>query len=251
MRLGAVNLGVACEDEGHFSAISCLVDAALLTHHDWLRDIIEHCRSWYGLDESRRWYKYDPGDALDVRPVVLDGMRIAKHGHIKGQPLKPEAGMWRNVLLRFCHCEPRPEVVLLVRDMDGYLARKEGMEQVRTDIPWPFPVVIAAPEPEVEAWHVSGFIPANASEQAALDELRRRLSFDPTLESHRLTSHPNDAATDAKRVLAALCGDDYERRRRCIADPHLVRQRGVANGGSRFLEEVERRIVPLLGSRPG
>lgn len=239
-------IGVACEDDGHFSAATFLVDAALLARHDWLRDIIEHCRSWCGLGPSQPWYKYDPADAYDVRPVVIDGVRIAPSGHIGGKRLEPEAGMWRKVLLLFCHCEPRPDVVLLMRDMDGYLERKKGMEQVRSGLPWPFEIVVAAPEPEIEAWHVAGFKPEDEGEQAALVELCLKLSFRPTLDSHRLTSHPNDAPTDAKRVLSALCGDDPERRLRCFANSALLRERGALNGLGDFLDEIEQRLVPAF-----
>lgn len=242
-------LGVACEDRGHFSAVTYLVDAALLAEHDWLGDIIDSCRSWCGLDSTEPWYKYDPHDAHDVRPVVLGGVRIAGHGHIKGKPLELEAGMWRKVLLLFCHRDPRPDVVLLVRDMDGYRDRMKGMKQARDGFEWPFAVVIAAPEPEIEAWHVAGFEAVSTKEREMLEALRRSLAFDPTLEPHRLTSHPNDAATDAKRVLAALCGGNRDRRRSCLADANLLRQRGASNGLTEFLEEVAARVVPLLGSR--
>ncbi len=242
-------IGVACEDDGHFSAVTVLVDAALLAEHAWLDGIIDSCRSWCGLGQSEPWYKYDPADAYDVRPLTIDGVRIAPSGHIGGKRLEPEAGMWRKVLLLFCHREPRPDVVLLVRDMDGYHDRKNGMEQVRSGLSWPFPVVLAAPEPEIEAWHVAGFVPADAKERNALKDLCRSLSFDPTLQSHRLTSHPNDAATDAKRVLAALCGGDRDRRRSCIADSALLRRRGGSNGATDFLEEVDARIVPVLDPR--
>jgi hypothetical protein len=244
-----VIIGVACEDNGHFSAVTCLVDAALLAEHGWLDGVIDSCRSWCGIAQSQPWYKYDPRDAHDVRPLVLDGVTVKPHGHINGEPLGCEAGMWRKVLMLFCHCEPRPEAILLVRDMDGYGDRRKGMEQVRNGLPWPFAIAIAAPEPEIEAWHVSGFMPTNAREQVALEALRQKLSFDPTLESHRLTSHPNDVPTDSKRVLDALCGDDHDRRRSCVVDPHVLQQRGAANGARSFLEEVQRRIVPLFGAR--
>jgi hypothetical protein len=245
-----VIIGVACEDNGHFSAVTCLVDAALRAEHEWLGDVIESCRSWCGVGRSQPWYKYDPRDGRDVRPLVLDGITVKPQGHINGERLELEAGMWRHVLMLFCHCEPRPEVVLLVRDMDGYRDRKKGMEQVRNGLRWPFAVVIAAPEPEIEAWHVAGFIAADAKEREALDQLRRSLSFDPTLQSHRLTSHPNDAATDAKRVLDALCGGGRDRRLRCIADSSLLRQRGANNGARDFLKEVEEKVVPAFVRAP-
>ena len=104
---------------------------------------------------------------------------------------------------------------------------------------------MATPQPEVEAWHVSGFVP-DVAEQKRLEALRGELSFDPTTQSERLTSHPNDAPRDAKRVLARLCGADRERQERCLCDRALLRQRGQHNGLAAFLDEVDERIVPRL-----
>ncbi|MEX1367176.1 MAG: hypothetical protein AB1Z98_28875 [Nannocystaceae bacterium] len=241
-------VGIACEDRGHFDAVTYLVDGALLREHDWLDGIIDSCRSWRGLDETERWYKYDRRDAHDLRPLVLeDGSRISRHGRIRGEVLEPEASMWRKVLMLFCHRTPRPELVLLVRDMDGYDDRKDGMLQVRDGISWPFGIVIAAPGPEIEAWYVAGFVPRDEQEHRALAQQRAALSFDPTLASHRLTSHPNDAAKDAKRVLEALCGSNVERRHRCLDDPGLLRERGVGNGAAAFLDEVQVEVLPRMG----
>ncbi len=154
--------------------------------------------------------------------------------------------MWRRVLMLFCHCEPRPDVVILARDLDGYPGRREGMEQVVSGIPWPFQIALATAQPEVEAWVVSGFVPKDAAEQKRLRALREKLSFDPTTQSERLTSHPNDADTDAKRVLSELCGDDSVRQERCLDDRTLLRQRGAGNGLSAFLAEIDQQIVPAL-----
>jgi hypothetical protein len=246
-----VIIGVACEDDGHFSAVSYLVDAALMARHTRIESDIGRHRSWRGLDPLQPWYRYKASDARDLRPIAIGGVRLTPHGFIKGEALKPEAGMWRNVLLLFCRCEPRPDVVLLVRDMDGRGHRRQSMEQVRDGLQWPFVIALATPQPEIEAWHVSGFVPANASERNALTELCRRLSFDPTLQSHRLTSRPNDASTDAKRVLDALCAGDQDRRRSCIGDPSILHQRGAANGARAFLDEVEHGIVPAFVPAPG
>lgn len=240
-------VGLACEDEGHFTAVTRLVDDTLLASHSWLDGIIDDCRTWRGLTTEQRWYKYHPDDARDLRPVVIDGVRIPMSGHIGGEPLKPEAGMWRRALLLFTHSDPRPDVVVLVRDLDGYPERLAGIEQVRRNIPWPFAVVVAAPQPEIEAWFVSGFIPEDATEQARLDELCRALSFDPTKNSERLTSHPNDVPRDAKRVFERLCDGERLRAARCLEDRERLRQRGALNGAADFLDEVETRIVPVLG----
>lgn len=241
-----LRLGIACEDNGHYTVATRLVDAALLARHTWLTGKLPDHRSHVGLAPDSAWYKYDPTDANDLRPIVLDGRRIAPSGHIAGKPLRPEAGMWRKILLLFCHRDPRPDAVLLLRDLDGYPDRLDGMQQAAQDIEWPFPIAIAAAQPEIEAWWISGFTPSTPAERGTLHALTRELSFDPTLESHRLTSHPNDAATDAKRVLSRLCGDDPERRDRCLEDRHSLRQRGLKNGLTPFLDEIDRHVLPAF-----
>ncbi len=249
----SVVIGIACEDKGHFSAVSHIIDDMLVASHGWLDGVLEHCRSWRGLVDGEPWYKYDPDDANDLRPSTINGRRIAPQGRILGEPLKPEAGMWRKILLLFCHSEPRPQVVILVRDVDGFSRergkgdRRGGVQQVRDGFDWPFEVVIALAEPEVEAWLVSGFVPTGSLEKERLNAVRRALSFDPTTESHRLTSHPNDARTDSKRVLEQLCGTDEERRQACLSDHAMLRERGAMNGLAIFLDEVEQRVVPTFG----
>ncbi len=52
--MSAIVIGVACEDNGHFFAVSRLIDTALLTQHTWLDGIIEDCRRWHGLADDRR-----------------------------------------------------------------------------------------------------------------------------------------------------------------------------------------------------
>lgn len=241
-------LFITCEDKGHFFVVTSLVDAALLAKHVWMDGVLDHCRTWRGLREGERWYKYDPADANDLRPFRAEGIEIKRHGRIRGEALGPEAGMWRNVLLLFSHLEPRPEIVVIVRDLDGYPERRRGIEQVLRGYEWPFQVVVATPEPEIEAWLIAGFVPQDERERACLKELRRELSFDPTTESHRLTSHPNDALTDAKRVLRTLCRGDEGRWAPCLADEARLRSRGALNGLTDFLDEVDRRIVPRFGA---
>lgn len=245
--MSSVRVGIACEDNGHFAVATRLVDDTLIVAHAWMDDIIASCRSWHGLREGEHWYKYDPADAYDLRAIEVDGQRIAPQGHIAGAPLKPEAAMWRKVLLLFCHAAPRPDVVILVRDLDGYPDRRDGLNQVRNGLPWPFKIVAATAQPEIEAWRVSGFVPATARERGILTQVRSDLSFDPTTESHRLTSHPNDAATDAKRVLDLLCDSNQERHDACLVDLSLLCSRGATNGVRAFLDEVDEHIVPLFG----
>jgi hypothetical protein len=238
-------IGFAGEDEGHFRAITKLVDDTLIAQIDWLQDILESCRAWRGIRSNQRWYKYAPEDAYDLRPVTINGMTIKPQGQIAGKPLKPEASMWRKVLLLFHHAEPRPDIVVLVRDLDGYPERRDGIDQVRNDLTWSFPIVTATPNPEIEGWLVSGFVPTNEAERVQLEQVRQELSFDPTLKSHNLTSHPNTAATDAKRVLVRLCEGDRDREYACL-EREKLRERGAFNGARAFLEEVEQRVLPVF-----
>jgi hypothetical protein len=242
-------IGVVGEDEGHFRVATALVDDVLTAEITWLHGILDSCRGWIGLEANERWYKYSPEDAHDVRPFTIDGVTIRPQGWIAGEPLKLEASMWRKALLLLCHRMPRPDIVVLARDLDGYPERRAGIEQVLHGFRWPFPIVVASPEPEIEAWVVSGFQPLHDGERAELEQLRRELSFDPTRQSHRLTSRPNDAATDAKRVLSRLCNDDPDREAACLQHA-ILHQRGEHNWARAFLDDVAQRIVPAFGRAP-
>jgi hypothetical protein len=241
-------IAFAGEDENHFRVVTALVDDALVTSVDWVRDILESCRAWRGLHGEERWYKYDPGDAYDLRPVTIGGVAIKPQCRIAGEPLKPEASMWRKVLLLFCHRDPRPDIVVLARDLDGYPDRRDGLDQVCTGLSWPFAIVAATPEPEIEGWIVSGFVPRHDGEQRSLEQLRHELSFDPTIQSHRLTSHPNDAPTDAKCVLSRLCNGEPDREHTCLVRD-VLHQRGATNWARAFLDDVDQRVLPVFGHR--
>lgn len=125
-------LGFVGEDEHHFWVVTTLIDHALVARIAWLRDVVESCRAWRGLRGGEPWHKYTLDDAYDLRPVTIDGVTIKRHGPIAGEPLKPEASMWRNVLLLFCHANPRPDIVVLARDLDGYPAAARGSSRYAT-----------------------------------------------------------------------------------------------------------------------
>jgi hypothetical protein len=241
-------IGFAGEDENHVRVVTTLVDDALATSIDWVRDVLESCRTWRGLHGEERWHKYTLDEAYDLRPVTVGGVTIKPQGRIAGEPLKAEASMWRKVLLRFCHRDPRPDIVVLARDLDGHPDRRAGLDQVCAGLSWPFPIVAATPEPEIEGWIVSGFVPRDDDEHGRLDQLRRELSLDPTLHSHRLTSHPNDASTDAKRVLSRLCNSDPEREHSCLARG-VLHQRGASNWARAFLDDVDQHVLPVFSHR--
>lgn len=137
-------IAFAGEDNNHFRVVTALVDDALVTNFHWMRDVLDSCRSWCGLGSEERWYKYASADALDLRPMKYRGVRFAPQGWIAGEPLKSGAGMWRRVLMLFLDREPRPDIVVLACDLDGYPDRRDGLEQVCAACPgrlrsWPRP----------------------------------------------------------------------------------------------------------------
>lgn len=217
-------VGLCCEDADHHRVLALLVGHPEDT-------------SWVGREATEAWYRYRPDHAKSLPPRI-GGRPVRLHGHIGGVPQKRDARKWREVLWIFGAREPRPDVVVLATDLDGEPTRREGMEQVRT-LPWPFAVVLATPEPEVEAWIVAGFQPESEREHRVLDALRTELSFDPTKQPARLTSHPNDAPTDSKRVLDRLTDGDHDRQERCLRDVALLRERGTGTWIAAFLDEAD------------
>lgn len=156
----------------------------------------------------------------------------------------------RRILLSFEQLTPRPEVVIVARDGDGRAEeRRSGFEQVVQGMPWSFGVILAMPEPESEAWFICGFERMSDEDKMRHTAflLTAELNFNPITEPHRLTSHPNDAPTDAKRVAAALFGDDHGRRNACLEVPlATLVERGKHAGLARFIDDLRRVLVPLV-----
>jgi hypothetical protein len=165
---------------------------------DWIDDgMLEYLWSWKGP------YNEDDAKLTGDREVLGPGGKPLRiHGHIDGKPLMPGAHMMRKTLTAFERRDPRPDLVVLAWDGDGDAERRRsGFEQARGGSPWPFPVILAMPEPESEAWFICGFEPRTPEERGRLDALTRELSFDPTKQPHRTTAHPNDASTDLRAHL--------------------------------------------------
>jgi len=104
-------IGIAGEDEGHFRIATTLIDDALLGNLRWLHGVLESCRGWCGFEAHERWSKYRSEDAYDLRPMQRGTRTFRPQGWIGGEPLKPEAGMWRRVLWRFQERDPLPDIV--------------------------------------------------------------------------------------------------------------------------------------------
>lgn len=270
-----VRIAVTCEDQAHRALAWALSDRVLVHEAtrrmaDWVDErSLPSLRSYCGrgdtmsAPEHLRFYPHKNArkdvEELGRRPLIR-GRRVSLHGHIGGRPLRPEAAFWRIVFMLFAAEEPPPDALIVVHDTDGDRSRLEGIEQacelLRT-FEHPIPVIVATPHQDAEAWFVAGFLPESAAERQRLREIREELSFDPCEQPQRLTAHPNDARTDAKRVLRVLLhGDDHSRppsleelpelSARTLKDIELLERRGEGCELAAFIRGLRQVLVPLF-----
>lgn len=236
---------VAVEDHGHFAATTRLADRVLAEAHPWCRDILDSLRRWGTGPDEHPWH------ALTRAYTAARARNLKIWGHFDGEPGRSDASMVRAQLLTFQADRAdgaQIDAVLLARDIDADPERALGFSQVQR-MPWPFPVIVALCRPEVEAWFVAGFDPEDAAEHKRLNEERQQLGFSPPREPHRLNSKHDSDPKDAKAVLARLCGDDPDRRTRCLEAPIAVlRERGTTCGLADFLTAVHTDLAPVLAS---
>ncbi|WP_242045408.1 hypothetical protein [Anabaena catenula] len=154
----------------------------------------------------------------------------------------------------FCKKNRQIKAVLFIRDLDNQPERKEGIEQARLEHFNKTPkleIIIGAADPKREAWVLNGFIPFNQQEEQILEEIKNKLSFDPSLESHRLraTSEKEpERIRNVKVVVEQLTGNDMEREKQCWEDTNLkhLRERGVDTGLTNYMCEVEERLAAII-----
>ena len=234
-----LHIGWVREDRAHDELVKTLAAKVARAHHDWIDDSLDSMWSWKGPANED-----EPKLSGRIKVPGPGGKPLRLHGRIAGESLLPEASMHRTVLTAFAHRDPRPSIVIIAHDGDGdSKQRRMGFMQVRDRLEWAFDVVLAMPEPEGEAWFICGFEPRDADERARLAALTRELSFDPTKQPERTTSRPNDAASDAKRILAKLTNRDALREAPCLdhSIDELMR-RGRAVGLAEFIEDLSARL---------
>lgn len=277
-------IALVCEDQAHRALATFLVDRVLIAEAlergaaHWVNEgSIGWLRSFCGLDASGHepeHLRFCPVNrAFQAAKNLPDQLRIGTRpiklrGRIDSKPLKPEAGLWRRVLLLFATASPRADALIVVHDTDGNPERLAGLRQALellneiSDNP-PLRVLIAAPHQDAEAWFIAGFIPQDKAESLRLEDLKAELSFNPLEEPHRLTASPNDAPTDAKRVLRILAFNEEASRpptleelpdlcERTLGDLALLEKRGHDCNLVDFLTQLRERLVPLVlgGSSP-
>jgi hypothetical protein len=261
-----LQLVIVCEDSAHYFLATELADRVLLHEAqargaDWIDDrSLAHLRSFAGPDGAPGYCSMSRAKQIaeDLgRTVTVGGRPIKLRGHITpGQALGPETGFWRRVLLHFAAQEAPPALVIVMKDTDGEHARLDGLRKALSLV-GNLPVIVGAPHQDAEAWFVAGFQPASTLERDRHATCTGDLMFDPCQQPHRLTAHPNDATTDAKRVLRRIAfGDDRSCPpspdelvglcERTLRDLRVLEARGAQCGLATFLADLHERYVPLF-----
>lgn len=246
----AAVIRVVCEAPADAEMATTLADRVLVEKGpDWVEGNLVHLRAWRGFEDATdhsRWRGLKGladkagiprmlGRDPDI-PKGYDGA-IARKAILLARPGK----------------EPAPLALLLVRDLDNQPKRRLSLEAAANKASRAgFPVLLATPDPEREAWVLHGFEPQDESEEQRLAAERERLGFDPRIAPQRLRGDRRQGtqSRDIKAVLSTLVGDDPERERQCLEQTSLgtLRQRGEATHLAAFLEQVEADLLPRLGS---
>jgi hypothetical protein len=113
-----------------------------------------------------------------------------------------------------------------------------GLEQAKDERLWPFRVVGALAQPEIEAWLLSAFSASTPEQRACLETMRHELGFDPVSGSHRLSSTSKDERRDTKRIVQRLFGDADPIQRFHDTALDTLQDCGTDNGLTRFLQQL-------------
>jgi hypothetical protein len=143
-----------------------------------------------------------------------------------------------------------PNAILLVIDDDGDVTRRTGLQQARENVPGVPTTAIGVAHSRRECWVLAGFEPQKEDETDRLNDTIKELTFDPRTDAHRLNDkHPHQPRS-AKRVLAALVQDDWDREAQCWQSTSIgiLEARGKSIGLTDFLSEIRTRFVPLFCS---
>lgn len=242
------SLAIVCEAPADRDTAHSLVTRAAREVFDWMEP--EHL-TFRGFRSTNLFLLW-----REVKSLAAEH-KVTVTGFMRGEPPSPDAhSAMRSLLLftRYPELVGQLDAVLLIRDSDNDLTRRDGLNQARDSEPWPFPIVIGLAHTKRECWHIAGFHPQDEREQGRLDALNQELGCDPRFRSEELTAK-HDAANDkrsAKRVLDELTGGVIEREQRCLTDLTLdeLAGRGQNNGLAAFLAEIRDRLLPLFGHVP-
>jgi hypothetical protein len=238
-----------------------LADRVLVDKIDWLEhEQLQYLFCWSGLQENTEHSCWK--DISDIIELAKEsGFRPPKfigRGRYGNKPLKADGANSIKILnlVGFLQKTRPIKAVILIRDLDNQPERKEGMEQARSehiDRKTKLAIIIGTADRMREAWVLNGFVPSNQEEAQILKEITTELTFNPCEESDRLRSNSltePDRIRNPKIVVQKLTGGKMEREQQCWEDTDLeiLRKKGVQTGLTAYIDEIEERLIPIIGS---
>ena len=234
-----------------------LADRILVQKIDLLApEILQHHFQWSGLEagtENSCWKNID-----EITKRLSDKFKfptIRSNGKFKSDG--QSANKIMKLISSLQYKQKRDiKAVIFMRDLDNQPQRREHIEQARLEQIDPQPklaIIIGTPDRMREAWVLNGFIPSNQQEKQILQEITTELTFNPCEESHRLRSNSltePDRLRNPKVVVEKLTGGKMEREQQCWEETSLeyLRKNGVHTGLTAYINEIEERLIPILGS---
>jgi hypothetical protein len=105
-------------------------------------------------------------------------------------------------------------------------------------------IVWAHPNPNIDAWALTGYQPQNDTERAELAALEQQLGFDPRLSPDQLLTVSSVAVRD---VLRKLSHDNTAREQSCWqrAPLDVLWRRGDPSGLRAYLSQLQDDVLPL------
>ncbi|MDJ1168464.1 hypothetical protein PMG71_03375 [Roseofilum sp. BLCC_M154] len=231
-----------------------LAERVFLETVEWLdSDQLPYYFQWRGLKEGTEFSCWK-----DIK-VIIDffkqelGYKPPRFLGGKGAKLKTDGAAARKILnlVRFLQRQREIKAILFIRDLDNQPERRQHLEDVRSEEISKKPqleIIIGTPDRNREAWVLNGFIPGDAQERELLEDMVKKLSFDPCLEAYKLRSPEPQELRNAKSVLYKLTRNDYSREQQCweATDLEVLRERGENTGLASYLCEIETWLIPIL-----
>lgn len=237
------------ESDADFRTASELANRIFVEQIEWIEPYLSQLLQWSGLSPSEDFTCWK-----DVK-VIYDelktqGIHLPRYlgGRERGADFAASSKIL-NMVERLKKDRGRKiQAVILIRDLDNQPERRIGMEQARTGSS--INVIIGTANGKREAWVLNGYVCQNNEEEIILDQLTKQLTFDPTLESHRLqetTFEEPKRIRNAKVVLEILIKGNHEREAQCWQDTDLalLLKRGGNTGLTSYMLEVAQ-LAPLL-----
>jgi hypothetical protein len=239
-----LSLVVVCEARADFETASVLADRLICESIDWIEpDSLDYHRRYDGHDSDRPFLTWARLEELAKEAS------IRPRGFIEGQPADLDAAQAQRALIYIKAKLPATEAVLLVRDDDREKVRRRGLEQARAASSMRECIIIGLAHTKRECWVLAGFEARNDQERDLLAEVREELGFDPCTRAEELTAKHDHDKRSAKGVLKRLVQSNHEREASCWKHTplQLLRDRGESTGLRDYLDEIQKRLVPLLG----